>query len=73
MWKVVQEQTGASDEQLRQQIDAVDLLDGKRDGRITGAKGVQDCRSCRRRILKSAVVCVYCGARNRQSDSFLGT
>jgi hypothetical protein len=73
MWKVVKEQAGATDEQLRRHIEAIDLLDGKRDGRITRTSGVQDCDSCGRRILKSAVVCVYCGVRNVQSEAFHGT
>ena len=70
MWKIVKERTGATDDELRECVEQIDLLDGKKDGKVTRHRGVTDCESCKRRILKSAIVCVYCGTRNHQDESF---
>jgi len=70
MWKLLKDRTGATDADLRECVEHIDLLDGKKDGKVTRHRGVMDCDSCHRRILKTATVCVYCGAKNHQGDSF---
>ena len=70
MWKLLKDRTGSTDADLRECVEQIDLLDGKKDGQVTRHRGVMDCEACKRRILKTATVCVYCGASNNQGDSF---
>jgi hypothetical protein len=48
---------------LRECVEQIDLLDGKKDGQVTRHRGVMDCEACKRRILKTATVCVCIAAR----------
>jgi hypothetical protein len=73
LWKLLKDHTGLTEADLRRYVMDVDLLDGKADGKIDRNKGIINCESCNRRIKRSALVCVYCGERNSQGDSFHGT
>lgn len=73
LWKLLKDHTGLTEADLRRCVTEVDLLDGAADGKIGRKKGAIDCPSCSRRILRSSLVCVYCGTKNSQGDSFHGT
>jgi hypothetical protein len=73
MWALLKERSGLTEADLQQYVNQVDLIDGKLDGRLAREKGIIECPKCRRRVLKTALACVYCGEPNGQGDSFLGT
>jgi len=73
MWALLKEHSGLTESDLRKYVNQVDLIDGKLDGKLSRNKGVIECQKCDRRILKSALVCVYCGHANSGGDSFHGT
>ena len=51
----------------------VDRADGKLDGKLDRKSGAIDCPTCKRRILRSAVVCAWCGKRLSSGDAFHAT
>jgi hypothetical protein len=73
MWALLKDRSGLTEADLQKYVNEVDLIDGKLDGRLTREKGIVDCPKCQRRVLKTALACVYCGEPNAQGDSFLGT
>jgi len=73
MWALLKERSGLTEADLQKYVNQVDLIDGKLDGRLTREKGIIECAKCHRRVLKTALACVYCGEPNGQGDSFLGT
>ncbi len=73
MWALLKERSGLTEADLQKYVNQVDLIDGKLDGRLTREKGIIECPRCHRRVLKTALACVYCGEPNAQGDSFLGT
>jgi hypothetical protein len=73
MWTLLKEHTGLTEADLRKYVMDVDLIDGKADGKLSRSTGIIECPSCNRKIVRSALACVYCGAKNAQGDSFHGT
>lgn len=73
MWALLKEHSGLTESDLRRYVSQIDLIDGKLDGKLSRNKGVIECQECERRILRSALVCVYCGAQNPSGDAFHGT
>lgn len=73
LWQLLKAHTGLTDADLKQYIEKVDLADGKLDGKIDRKGGAMDCPSCKRRILKSAVVCPWCSTRLKAGDAFEAT
>lgn len=73
IWKLLKDHTGLTEADLRRCVMELDGLDGSVDGKVDRKKGVINCPSCERRILRSSLVCVYCGTKNTQGDSFHGT
>ena len=73
LWQLLKGHTGLTDADLKRYIEKVDLADGKLDGKIARKLGAIDCVHCKRRILKSAVVCPWCSKRPRAGDAFEAT
>src|SRR5688500_9336994 len=73
MWALLKEHSGLTEADLRKFVNQIDLIDGKLDGKLSRNKGVIDCQKCERRIVKSALVCVYCGTANSTGEPFHGT
>ena len=73
IWALLKEHSGLTESDLRKYVNKIDLIDGKLDGRLSRNNGVIECQKCERRIVKSALVCVYCGSANSSGDSFHGT
>ena len=63
LWHLLKQHTSLTDVDLKRFIDKVDLADGKLDGKMARAAVATDCPHCKRRIRKSAVVCMWCGAK----------
>jgi rRNA maturation endonuclease Nob1 len=53
--------TGMMESDLKKYVEMVDLKDGKRDGRIKRIDELKRCSSCKRNVLRSSMVCAYCG------------
>src|SRR5688500_17891633 len=73
LWQLLKSHTGLTDADLKQYIEKVDLADGKLDGKIARKGAGMDCLHCKRRILKTAVVCPWCSGRLRSGDAFEAT
>ena len=59
LWTIVQDVTGATDEQLMERITEVDMKDGVRDGKVK--RPARDCPKCKRKIPPRSPRCIYCG------------
>ena len=73
LWQLLKAHTGLTDGDLKHYIEKIDLADGQADGKMNRATGAMDCQRCSRRILKSATVCAWCGAKIRIGDPFHAT
>jgi hypothetical protein len=73
LWQLLKEHTGLTDADLKRFVERIDLADGKADGKMTFPTGAMDCQKCSRRILKSAAVCPWCGAKPAVGDAFQAT
>jgi|SRR5579862_3079879 len=61
LWKLLKEQNGFTDEQLKTVIHEIDAADGAADGKVTKHAGL--CPHCQHRILsRTANKCLWCGA-----------
>lgn len=63
LWEIVHDRLGVSEEELRRRIEALDLLDERRDGRLRLKRPPRNCVACDRPMLESAATCPYCGER----------
>ena len=62
MWDLLKEKTDMSDSELRQKMEALDLSDGKEDGKM--GSPVINCKSCGRPISNRRKICLYCGTKS---------
>lgn len=60
LWEILRDRYGLRDEELRDQILAVDLRDGKTDGTISTT--ITDCPKCGNKTNSKRDTCVFCGA-----------
>lgn len=66
LWTLVKEQHGYDDEVLVERIRAIDMKDGRLDGRVAMSAPAA-CPSCGRTLSRQRPVCMYCGADGGQS------
>ena len=59
MWTLLRDKLGLTDEQLMDQITALDLSDGKLDGKVR--RTAVRCPKCDRTIARRFPNCMYCG------------
>lgn len=59
LWKLLQEKTGITDEELLAKVTEIDLSDGKLDGKVQ--KQASKCPQCNRTISIKHKRCLYCG------------
>lgn len=64
LWSLLRDHSGLIDSDLKKYMEKLDMLDGKKDGRITADKEIVECRGCERKILSTSIVCAYCGTHN---------
>jgi hypothetical protein len=64
MWSLMRERTGVTDEELGRRVEAIDLRDGKLDGR--SVRAVPLCEKCQRPASVRNGLCLYCGHPNRR-------
>ncbi len=60
LWLILKEQHGYDDNELVKRIVAIDMRDGKLDGRVA-PEPPQKCPKCDRTLFKNRMRCVYCG------------
>ena len=59
MWSLLREKLSVTDLDLLDRINALDLSDGKLDGKIR--KPAVTCPQCRRTMARRSPKCMYCG------------
>jgi hypothetical protein len=60
LWRILQEKHGIEDQEIIRQIAAIDMEDGKLDGR-KAPQPPQPCPKCGRTLTKQRLKCMYCG------------
>ncbi len=68
MWTILRETTGATEQQLLELIEEIDLRDGKHDGRCV--KPPAKCARCQRVVSARTNVCLYCGSMQERTTVF---
>jgi len=70
LWEIVSEHLQVDEADLKRRIEALDLLDDKRDGRLRLRQPPKKCEDCDRPMLGSAMACPYCGSDNATAQVF---
>jgi hypothetical protein len=61
LWTMLKEQHGYTDSDLIKRVAAIDMRDGKLDGRVADQEGPLTCPQCSRTLIGNRPVCLYCG------------
>jgi len=72
LWHLLRDHTGLTEADLKRYIEKTDLLDGKRDGKVTQKK-TSHCQSCRREVRVTTGNCTYCGSLLTAKKNFSGS
>lgn len=70
IWSLLRDHSGLLESDLRKYVEDIDLLDGKKDGKINDKKERLNCTGCDRVILSTATACPYCGEHIVQKNVF---
>jgi hypothetical protein len=60
LWRILREKQGIDEQEIIRQIAAIDMEDGKLDGR-KAPQPPQPCPKCGRTLTKQRLKCMYCG------------
>lgn len=60
LWRIVQEKLGLDEKELIRMMTAIDMEDGKLDGRVAPTPPVP-CPKCNRMLAKNRPRCLFCG------------
>ncbi len=66
LWEFLKEERGYTDAELIRKIEAIDMRDGKLDGKVAKQPNLA-CPSCRRTMIGKHTVCLYCGTAVERS------
>ncbi|MEO0515232.1 MAG: hypothetical protein AAF086_08060 [Planctomycetota bacterium] len=69
MWSLLQDKTNATEAELLERVQTIDLMDGRIDGKATKV-GVVKCVKCDRPMSDRHMRCIYCGAEKQASSAF---
>ena len=61
LWLLTKEKYNIDDEKLTELIVAIDMKDGRRDGKVA-PKGPLTCQKCGKVNSRKHLYCIYCGA-----------
>ena len=70
MWTLLKKNAGWTEEELLQQVTALDLQDGKMDGQVQNA--VIECPQCHRPVSRRHRKCLYCEYELESDGAFDG-
>ncbi len=70
LWTLLKKNTKWDDEELIQQMTALDLQDGKLDGHVQNA--MTECPACHRPVSRRHRKCLYCEQELSQGGAFEG-
>jgi hypothetical protein len=73
LWSMLRDQSGFKESDLRRYVAQIDLLDGKRDGKASTRSEAVRCSGCKRTVVGTAMVCVYCGTPVPRDSPFAGS
>ena len=59
LWNLLKQKMDVSDQELMAEVEKVDLIDGKLDGKAK--KGPLECSSCSKMNARRHTSCIYCG------------
>jgi len=68
LFEILSERLGITEDDVMSRMLAIDVRDGKKDGKITGKAA--PCKQCRRTINTSRRHCMYCGAPIKEGAAF---
>lgn len=69
MWSLMQDKTDVTERDLLDRVQAIDLMDGRVDGKAK-RMGVVKCGKCTRPMSDRHLRCIYCGADKPASSAF---
>jgi hypothetical protein len=68
MWSLLRDKLELTEEELKEKVHEIDMLDGVADGKVT--KHVLRCGECERIMSPRHKRCVYCGAERLDKTAF---
>ncbi len=68
MWSLLSEKTGATEQELMDRVEQVDLADGVADGKIGRSR--RSCPQCGRTLATRHRHCLYCGNDDLRASAF---
>lgn len=68
MWELLKQTHGFEEKKLLLKMQELDLLDGKRDGKLRFER--KECESCGRKLNKRRGECLYCGEKRKIRSVF---
>ena len=60
LWRIVKQKHGMADRDLERLVEAIDLEDGVRDGKVRRVQA-DSCDNCQKTITRHRTSCLYCG------------
>ena len=69
MWSLLQDKTNLTEQDLLKRVEAIDLMDGREDGKAEKV-GVVRCGKCDRPMNNRHLRCIYCGAEKQVGSAF---
>jgi hypothetical protein len=70
LWRLLKDRVGLTEAELKRYVESTDLLDGSADGTADLTRELVKCSRCNRSVLNTAVVCPFCGTRQKSADVF---
>lgn len=70
LWRLLKDRVGLTEAELERYVESTDLLDGAADGKADLTRELRKCSRCSRSVLNTAVVCPFCGTRQKSGKAF---
>jgi len=70
MWKLIEEHTDLTEEDLIKTVREIDLMDGRLDGKFKPDATPGTCQNCGNKVHPSQVQCQFCGKEVVNPDVF---
>ena len=70
LWRLLKDRVGLTEAELKRYVESTDLLDGAADGKADLTRELVKCARCSRSVLNTAIVCPFCGTRQKSENAF---